>query len=212
VAAARFAHGDLVIVQKVDGESQTGEMTVRIKDDKARTDVSPEVSTITDAATGEVITLMHARKEIMRISANAAKELLDRSKKMQQEPGGADRPKLQPTGKTEKVGGRMTERFTWEFGSMKLTYWIAKDYPDYASILAQIKKVQAGVTALAAGMTPDPAEFPGMPVKTEMIVNAKHKVTTTLVSVKEEPVDPKLFEIPPGYKELPPPVLNQAAH
>jgi uncharacterized protein DUF4412 len=209
--AARFAYGDLVILQKVEGASQSGEMTMRIKDDKARADLSSHVSTITNAATGEVVTLMHDRREFMRISGAAAKQLVERAKKMQQENEPAERPKLQPAGKKEKVNGREAERFTWETGDIKMTYWIAKDFPNYAAILAQVKKVQAGVTALAAGATPDPTEFPGMPVKTEMSVNGKRKVTTTLVSIKEEPVDSALFEIPAGYKELPSPAFAPAA-
>src|SRR5438093_1307863 len=97
-AAASCVRADLVIVQKVEGGAQSGEMTMKIKGDKARTDFSPAASAIIDAATGDVITLRHDRKSFIRITAAAAKELAQRMKKTEAENGGDTpaRPQLRP--------------------------------------------------------------------------------------------------------------------
>ncbi len=207
-AAVCGVRADLVVVQKVEGGAQSGEMTMRIQGDKARADLSPAISTLIDAATGDAITLMHERKTFLRVTAAAAKELGARLKKNERENGGSGpRPQLVATGKKEKVDGRDTEQFVWEFGEMKLTYWIAKDFPNAPSILAIMKKMQTGAAALASDYLPDPATFPGLPVKTEMAVGGKKSFTTTVVSVTEEPVDAAIFAVPPGYKEVPSPVI-----
>lgn len=209
LAAARCVQADIVIVQKVEGGSQSGEMTMKIHGDRARADLSPAVSTIIDAASGDVTTLMHERKTFMRISAAAAKALGERMKSASRENGDTapTRPKLQPTGRREKIAGHDTEQFVWEFGDMKLTYWIAKDVPNAAAILAIMKKMQTGAASLASGFMPDPADLPGLPVKTEMAVGGKKSFTTTLVSVKEEAVDPAVLEVPADYRELPAPLI-----
>jgi hypothetical protein len=54
---------------------------------------------------------------------------------------------------------------------------------------------------------PASSDFPGMIVKTEIKMGQK-TITTTIVSVKEENVDPKEFEIPEDYKELPAPSFS----
>jgi hypothetical protein len=46
-----------------------------------------------------------------------------------------------------------------------------------------------------------------MAIKTEMAV-AGQKITTTLVSVKEQEVDPAVFELPKDYKEMATPAFN----
>src|SRR5688500_115410 len=58
---ALTAHADLVIVQKVESPQQSGNMTIKVKDAKARADIAAQISTITDGATGDTITLMHTQ-------------------------------------------------------------------------------------------------------------------------------------------------------
>ena len=210
VTAVNCVHADLVIVQKVEGSSQSGEMTMKIKGEKARADLSPAVSTIIDATSGDVTTLMHEQKTFMRITAAAARELTVQMKQADVESGrpAPVRPELQPTGKKEKITGYDTLQFVWQTGAMKLTYWIAKDFPHASEILAIMKKMQTGAASLGSGFMPDPMTFPGLPVKTQVDIGGKKVTTTTLISVKEEPVDTALFNIPAGYKETPSPVFH----
>jgi hypothetical protein len=77
LASASLLRADYVVVQKVDGGMQSGEMTIKIKDGKARVDMAPQISTISDSTSGDVVTLMHAQKQFMRIPASQTKALVE---------------------------------------------------------------------------------------------------------------------------------------
>ena len=97
-----LARADLVIVQKVEGGGQSGEQTIRIKGDRARTDLAREISVVSDAATGESVTLMHAPKTFMRITAARNQALVE---KMQQRRPAGDPGPRGPTGRCGPVLG-----------------------------------------------------------------------------------------------------------
>lgn len=203
--AAMVLRADLVIVQKVDGAGQSGEQTIRIKGDKARTDLAQGVSMITDGATGGSVTLMHTPKTYLRVAPEQNKAMMD---KLQTFRSGTEPPKLQPTGKKEKIGEHECEVFTANLGAVAVTYWIAKDFPNYQPILAQMEKLQAGsISAMGKGFMPELKDFPGMMMKTETDWSGK-KIVTTLLSVKEENVDAAIFKIPSNYREVSAPALN----
>jgi hypothetical protein len=207
LAMAIASWADLVIVQKVEGAGQAGEQTIRIKGDKARSDLAQPVSTITDGATGEMITLMHAGRTFLRVSAVQTKAMMDQLQKMRPN---AEPATLQPTGKKEKIGDYDCEIFTTRLGGMAITYWVAKDYPNYQPLLEQLGKFQGGaISAMGKGLMPEMKDFPGMIMKTEIELGGK-KTSTVLVSAKEENVDPAIFNIPAGYKEMASPTLNFA--
>ena len=132
---------DLVIVQHVDGSGQSGDQTIKIKGDKSRTDLAQQISMITNGASGELVTLMHAQKAFMKTSAAQTKAMMEQMKKLQPN---AEPPKLTTTGKKEKVGNYDCEVFTSNFGAISVTYWIAKDFPNYKAVLEQMEKMQAG--------------------------------------------------------------------
>lgn len=193
-------HADLVIVQKVEGGGQSGEQTIKIKGDKARTDLAQPVSMIVDGATGDSVTLMHAQRSFLKVPASQQKAMIEQVQKMR---GNAEAPKLVDTGKKEKMGGYECEIFTANLGFVNITYWIARDFPNYKSVAAQMQRVQsASTSAMSKGVMPDLKDFPGMAVKTEMELNGQ-KISVAVVSVKDETLDPKLFTVPPGYKEIP---------
>ncbi len=202
VAAGR---ADLVILQKVEGGGQTSDQTIKIKGDKARVELTSTVSMITDGATGESITLMHSGKTYLKVSAEQAKAMMEKLQKMRPS---AEPPKLQPTGKKEKIGDYDCEIFTANLGDLVITYWLAKDFPNFQSVLAQLEKFQSGtISAMNNGAMPPLKDFPGMIIKTEMDLKGK-KTVSTLVSAKEENVDPAIFKLPAGYKEVTSPSLN----
>lgn len=205
------ARADMVIVQKVEGAGQSSEMTMKLKGDKIRTDVSPQMSTITNAATGDVTTIMHTQKSYMTIPASSSKALMEQMQKsMQQQNGGAPAPsaKLQSTGKKEVINGYNTEQYTSAIGGMKVTYWISSEFPNWKKVLEAMQSFQrGGLATMAKGMMPDYASFPGIPVKTEVDFGGQ-KITTTLASAEEKDVDAKEFEIPAGYTEMKMPTFN----
>jgi hypothetical protein len=205
-----FLRADLIVKQKVEGVGQAGDMTMQIKGDKIRADLPKEVSSITDTATGEVITLMHSQKSYLRIPPERTRAMMERMQKLSGAQGGAEQPKLTPTGKKEKVGNWETEVFTSKIGEMDITYWIAKGFPNYQQLLESMTKIQQGsLGGLNKNLGPDPKEFQGMPVKTEMNLNGK-KITSTIISVEEKPVDAAIFELPKAYKEISLPPLPDA--
>jgi hypothetical protein len=57
------------------------------------------------------------------------------------------------------------------------------------------------------GMMPEASEFPGMPIRTE-VENGSDKITTTLISAKQEPVNAADMEVPAAYKEMTMPNFN----
>jgi Domain of unknown function (DUF4412) len=125
--------------------------------------------------------------------------------KMQKARGSAEPAKLVATGKKEKVGEHECEIFTADVGKMKLTYWLAKDYPNFQNLLTQLDVLEGSPLAGASGgLAPRTKDLPGMPIRITMEI-AGQKVIVTLLSAKEEVVDPGIFKIPAGYKEQPAP-------
>jgi Domain of unknown function (DUF4412) len=206
---AAAASADFVVVQKVDGlGQQSGNITVKIKDGKARAELAPQISQLIDGNSGDTITLMHGQKSFMKIPASQTKALLEQMQKVRG--GDAATPPSKPvaTGTKEKVAEWDAEIFTWAGGALTAKYWVAKEFPNYQAIQAAMDKLQSGgVTSLAKNLMPASSDFPGMIVKTEIKMKDK-TVTSTIVSVKEEAVDPKEFEVPADYKELPAPSFS----
>jgi hypothetical protein len=121
----------------------------------------------------------------------------------QQKQGGLDLTKLAPkdTGTKEKVGEWNCEVFQMDMGNgMTSKMWVAKDYPNYKSIMSQMNKINA---AASAGMGLDLSKFDlgGMTVKSE-VTTAAGKITSTLVSAREEAVADSEFVVPAGYNEV----------
>lgn len=198
--AATIARADLVIVQKVEGGGMSGEQTLRIRADQARCDVAGAFSLLVDRKTGETTTLSHGQKGYLTVSPETSAAMIARLR----EARGTDAPPaLVATGKKEKVGDHECEIFTTDLGNVKASYWLAKDYPNYPALLAQMDIVDSNpLSGAAGGAAPRTKDLPGMPMKIVM-ERTGQKVTVTFVSAKEEPVDPAIFQIPADYKELP---------
>lgn len=206
IAAAR---ADFVIEQKVDGlGQQSGNITVKIKEARARAELSPQISYIIDGVSGDSITLMHAQKSFMKVSAEQGKALMEQMRK--KDGGDGKQTKPAASGQKETVNEWQAEIFTWSSGSLAVRYWVARDFPNAAAIQTAMDKARAGgLGALNKNLLPANSDFPGMVVKTEMKTKGK-VVTSTIVSVKEEPVDEKVFAVPADYKELPTPAFDAA--
>ena len=131
-------HGDLTIVQKTEGGINSGELTLRIKGDKARTDVAPQITMLTELSSGDSTTLNHNAKIYIRIPGVEAAKL--RAIAADLKPGAAgEAPKLTNTGRKEKVENRECEVFTWSVGNLRVTDWIAKDYPNWQSVYSYFR-------------------------------------------------------------------------
>jgi len=209
---AALLHADLVVVQKIEGigQPQAAEMTLKVKGAKIRADIAPQISTITDAATGETTTLMHAQKSYMQISAEASGQLsglLSGNKDVAVETSAP-----QATGKHETINGVDTELYTARLGQMKVTYWIAKDFPEGDKLRDLFKQLQNSPLAklTQGGLGSQPNDLPGVAIRTRMESPNGQKLTVTLISVKEQPLDNAEFEIPRDYQALPSPAFGTA--
>ena len=209
VFAVGTARADFVIKQKVESPMMSGEVTMQIKGDKVRTDMPfglmgmGSMSTIADLNTGDTVMLMHKHKAAAKISGAQLKEQMAAVKKQVEKAAVAGAAKPQATGKTEKVGDYNSEIYTWaSTNGMKMTLWVAKDFPNYKQIQEQLKKLsELSPFGMGKSMGPDENTLPGMVVKREM-ESLGQKITTTLISAKEEPVDLAVFEVPKDYTDM----------
>jgi Domain of unknown function (DUF4412) len=198
------ARADLTIVQKVEGIGPVSELTMKIKGDKARVDVSPKMTAIIDGKTGEMINLMHEQKMVIRMSAEKMKAAMEMARQFsgkdeKKETG--EKPKFVPSGKKEVVNGYDTEEYIYETPQFKASYWIASKYPDGAAILKQLQSVNPAVWKTSNTHMPDYRDFPGLPIKT-VISSGGNQITTTLASVKQDPLSDADFAVPKDYQEM----------
>jgi peroxiredoxin len=209
------ARADLVLEQKIESAVINGNITTKIKGDKVRMDMpaTPQgaISTIMDVNTGDSITLMHEQKAMIKIPGTEIRQMAENMKKTRANDAAtnAKPPKFHDTGKTEKVGGYGTEIYTWSSpDGATQTVWVAKKFPNYARIKIQMDKLDnSPVAQMSKDMSPDTDTLPGMVVKTQMEMKGQ-KVTSTLVSAKEESIDASAFDVPKDYKLMTQPVVT----
>jgi predicted RecA/RadA family phage recombinase len=187
----------VTVVQALDSAMMKGEMVMKVKGDKARTDMPAgmmgSMTVLMDVKSGESVTLMHSAKMMLRMKTGDA--MAAGAAAME----GAKIQKPKATGQKEKVGTWETEVFEAETGMGPARMWVAKDFPNYDSIQKELKRISEATTK---GKTFDPSNFDmgGMVVKLEMS-SPVGKIVTTLVRVETKELDAKEFEVPQGYTE-----------
>jgi hypothetical protein len=209
------SRADLIVEQKVEGPMPPGNIVIKVKGDNLRIDMPSgpmgAMTMLMNVNTGDSVNLIHGQKMAMSISGAQTKAMMEMMKK--QAPGGAEAaaPKLQATGKKEKVGEYDAEIYTWSGGGANQTLWVVKDYPGFDKFKDELTKLnKAAASGFAQGAQPDFSTLPGMVVKT-VAESAGTKLTSTLVSVKQEPLDAALFEAPKDYQSMAQPTLPGAA-
>lgn len=200
--AASLARADVVIVQQVNGAGQSGQVTVKVSGNMVRTDVSAGISTITDASTGNITTLVHARKAYMVISSASAKSMIDQMTKVLQHAGAGAPAQPLPTGRKDKINGYDAEEYTFNNGMLSATYWVSSTFPNADQVKDALTKMSKGTLAsVTRAFAPDLTKLPGVPVRTEMEFGGQ-KLLTDLVSATVQPVDPSEFKPPADYTEM----------
>ena len=206
---ALTARADLTMVQAVEGAGPATTMTIKVKDNMVRIDSNPTVSRIFDGRTGEMINLMMDQKKIMRISTKkmkAATALLNQYIGADKKSGGS-KPTLVTTGRKEKVNGYDTEEYVFDAPTYKASYWVAPDYPNGPAIMKQLELLNTGLWEGQGLYLPDYRLLKGFPVKTVMTI-AGNQITSTLVSVKQDPIAATEFIPPKDFKEMKVPDLG----
>jgi len=198
------ARGDLTIMQKVEGTGANSDMTMKLKGDKMRIDMTPQLTTIIDAKTGEMINLMNDQKTVMRMSGDKVKAAMEMAQQFSDKNGkkaSGEKPKLISTGKKETINGYETDQYTFETPQFKASYWIALKYPNGAAILKQLQTINPDVWKTSNMQMPDYRDFPGLPIKSVVSMGG-NQVTSTITAVKEDPLNDTEFAVPKDYQEM----------
>ena len=200
-------------------------MTIKVKGDKARIDVSPQVTAIFDGQTGELINLLNDQKTIVGITPDKMRAIADKLNKFGSNKG-SDKPRLTPTGQREMINGYDTEQYTYEGRDFKATYWIAPNYPNGAAALAQLQSIKSELWDAANTKMPDFRDFPGLPIRMRMLVGKQNpagehaasglehpiEITSTVTGVSLDSVADGQFTVPANFKERKlPDIFNQNA-
>ena len=203
------ARADLTIVQKVEGIHEGGQMTIKIKGAKARIEATPQLTTIVDTKTGDMINLMNDQKAVIHISAEKMKAAMETIRKFNGEGESATKPNLTATGKRETINGYETEQYVYETPSFKATYWVAPKYPNASGILKQLEVLNSGAWKPRDLPMLDYTDFPGVPLKSIVTVKG-NDVTTTVTAIKEDPLSDSEFTVPKDFQDLKPPEMKLA--
>lgn len=202
------ARADLTIVQKIEGTGAAApdgkaptQMVFKIKGDKARIDTAPELSTIIDSKTGDVLNVMNDQKSYLRVSGQQARAVADTASRFRSKAQPEEKPKLVATGKKETINGYEAEEYVSETPQFKASYWICGSYPDGVAILKQLQAITPQSWGLDNNSMPDYRDFPGVPLRTRISFGGK-EIVSTLVSVNTDPLPATDFAPPVGYKEM----------
>ena len=208
--AAAFARADVIIEQKMESAMINGNVTMKLKGDQARMDMpSPlggNVTTLMNFKSGDIIMLLQQQKMAINMNLTDVKKQQEAGQiALEMDPTKIEKPK--GTGQKEKVGEYDTEIFELIQGKLTAKLWIAKDFPNAQSIKDQMAKL--GTAMGGAGFDPSKVDLPGMVVKSD-VTTPVGKMTITLVTAKETPVDDNEFVRPEGYTDAQPPKLPGA--
>jgi len=203
------ARGDLALVQKVEGGGSVSQIMIKLKGDKARVEVTPQLTTLIDRNSGDIITLMNAQKKFVRISADKSKAIAEMANKYSGDPAAAaEKSSLRPTGRKETIHGYEAEEYVRESPSLKESYWIALQYPDSAAIVKQLQSViPVAWNEVAKGML-DYRDFPGLPLRT-IIKTDGREIISTITSIKQDALSEAEFSVPKDFQELKVPNLQR---
>jgi hypothetical protein len=202
------ARGDLTIVQKVEGSGALKQITMKLKGDKARVEVSPKITTIMESKGGDILTLMNAEKKFVRISAERSKAIAELASKYgKNSTAPAEKSKLTATGRKETINGYETDEYVRESPSVKESYWIALTYPDSAAIVKQLQAITPTAwNEIAKGML-DFNDFPGLPLRT-IIKTERKEIVSTIISIKQDLLSDMEFAVPRDFQEVKVPNLQ----
>lgn len=212
-ALSLSARADFTIVQKVEkkevkGKGEANEVTLKVKGDKIRMEVTPKITMIVDGRTGDTITLLNDQKKVMRISGEKAKAIAEMAAKY----GGnsAEKPKLTATGKKMTINGYEADEYVAEGKGSKARYWIAPSFPNSTAMMKQLQAViPASWNDLAKGMV-DYHDLPGLPLRSEVTVG-EDNVISTVVSVKTDTLAESEFLPPKDFQEVKIPQMEISA-
>ncbi|CAN5402851.1 hypothetical protein BH20VER3_BH20VER3_01150 [soil metagenome] len=200
-ASCLTARGDLTIVQKTEGNQGINQITFKVKGDKARVEMGAGATTIIDVKSGDLTTLLHDKKAVMRVSGERAKAMAEIAKAFVKDEA-PNQPVPKPTGRKETIAGYETEEYVSDSPKYHASYWVARTYPNYQSILQQMSLLKQGAFATITKGMPDFRALPGLPLRTKVTIPGEGEFTSTIESVSLAPLAASEFTVPAGYSEM----------
>jgi Domain of unknown function (DUF4412) len=193
-----LSRADFVIQLRGIGMGATNNVSLSIRGNMLREDDAGNpighIVQITDMTNLDTTVLMPKTKTFTR--THTTKKAGETSSDMNTKPQPAS------TGKTEKVGDFETEIYLWTNGkNVTNKLWVAKNYPNFDDIKPYLIKIDDFENrGPGRDLEPSVARLPGMVIKREENIESQ-KIVVDLISVKVQPVEASLFEIPNDYKE-----------
>jgi hypothetical protein len=207
--SAAAVRADLVLEQQISDTNSTHVVTTKIRGNNMRMDEPDQnLSVIVDLDTRDAFTLRTKDKKYLKRFGSDIRWEMSEEKKHTGGTNDLDFPPARAvdTGKTEVVNGADTEVYTWSGAhGLTETLWVDRKFPNYDGIRAELFKLDRfNDSGPHRNAQPILSMLPGMVIKSESAILG-HKVTTTLVSVKVEPVDAAQFQLPVDYSPWKPP-------
>ena len=179
-------------------------MTAKIKEGKMRLDLNPQMSSIVDLKTGEMISLMHNQKMAMTIPGASIKSLQQAYAQRAQESVDAQRSPPKSTGRKEKISGYACEEFETTAEGTSVHLWITKDLPDGEKLMSELSSL-AGVDPFR-GFSKD-QQLPGFPIRTVVDGAGIGKTIVTVLEIKQDQIASSEFVVPESYRMIRAPTL-----
>jgi hypothetical protein len=194
---------DLILEQQTSDSNHTSVAVLKLHGDKMRLDQPANaLSVIIDLKTRDSITLLTTNKTYLLKFGSEVRWEMEEERKRSHHTNELDSPPTQPvpTGQSEIVNDHPAAIYTWSGAKGETeTLWVATNFPNFDAIRVELAKLDHfNAAGPHRNAQPELARLPGMVVKSER-VSKGHKATTTLVSVKVEPVEASLFALPADY-------------
>lgn len=200
---------DLAIIQEISSpDNPKGNMvtTTKSKGDKIRMDVGTDASMIIDTKSGEMLTLAHAQKIAIPVSAAMQKMAAKMAGMNAESASDPVPPKFKATGRKQDLLGFSCEEYAATVQGQKLVMWVTEDVPEYKGLADQLHAFAAQMRQFQNPMANNP-DLPGMPLLTE-VTDADGKVTTVRVqAISREPLKDADFQAPAGYNKIEMPAM-----
>lgn len=199
-ASGLCADSNLTILQEISSPGTGNPPTVtttKFKGNKLRVDIPGSASVIMDGGKGEMVSLIHAQKMAVPMSADMQKMAAQLAEKSSTDPSEA--VQLQPTGRKETLIGLACEEFAGTISGQKATLWVTKEVPEYKELSQQMLSFAPQFSQSSIASNP---ALQGFPVLTELTAPDGKKTISRVQAISREAIPDADFEIPAGYRKM----------
>ena len=198
-----LARADVTFIQlakssQAGGNAKEATIKTEIKGGMARVDIGPAASILLNLDTADTVSLIHEKKIAVKISGEMAKNIQQQQAMQAGSSPIPDQP-LTPTGKTETISGFPCEEYQGVAKGKKISIWVTKGQPDAEQALTRLVKMVGDSDPLGALIKKE--SLPGFPVRSTVTDASGRTTTTTVTSLKSDPLPDADFDIPSDYMQ-----------